>query len=96
MRRRGIAALASGGAAVALAWHTGWGRGERPLAEATGLRELAPELRPPPGLPWPADAGTAPSVQWLGHSGIVLDWYGVRLAFDPNLSPHCTVVRREL
>lgn len=26
----------------------------------------------------------------------MLDWHGTRLAFDPNLSPRCTIVRRAL
>lgn len=95
-RRRRVALAAIGALFSALAVHTGWGRGERPFEEATGWREIPEELRPTREVPWPAGAGPAPRLRWLGHAGLVVDWMGVRLLFDPCLSARVTIVRREL
>jgi len=93
-RRRVWAGL--GLTAAALVVHTGWGRGERPWRDATGWRRVPQGERPPGDLPWPATAGEAPRLAWLGHAGFLLEWRGARLLVDPNLSPRCTLVRREL
>lgn len=95
MRRRRVW-TGLGLAAAALVVHTGWGRGERPWREATGWRRIPAGERPPDDLPWPATAGEAPRLAWLGHAGFLLEWHGARLLVDPNLSRHCTLVRREL
>jgi len=96
MKRRDRLWAGVGLATAALAVHTGWGRGERAWREATGWRRIPESERPPSDLPWPAEAGEAPRLAWLGHAGFLLEWHGVRLLVDPNLSRTCTVVRREL
>jgi L-ascorbate metabolism protein UlaG (beta-lactamase superfamily) len=82
-------------AAAALAWHAGWTRGERPWRSATGWDRIPAAERVPSTGAALAVSG-APRLAWLGQAGFLLEWRGERIAVDPNLSPRCTIVRREL
>jgi len=93
--KRRIVAVGGALGALALGWHAGWARGERPWPIATGWARIPADERAPSTREL-LDSAVGPRLSWLGHAGFLLEWNGVRLAIDPNLSPRCTVVRREL
>ena len=82
----GSAAAGLGLVAVVMG-HVGWFAPPRAWGEATGWSTIPVEERPSFDLAWPDDAGEAPAVHWLGHSGFLIVWHGVRLLLDPNTSP---------
>ncbi len=97
LRRRRVLALAGAGlvvAGAALAVHLGWLRGARPWPEATGWDAIPAGERPGFDVPWPAGAGEAPRLDWLGHAGFLVRWHGQRILLDPNLSDVCTASPR--
>jgi L-ascorbate metabolism protein UlaG (beta-lactamase superfamily) len=77
----------------ALAAHTGWLGSPRPWQDATGWATL--RKRPEPRDTFELGGGEL-RLDWLGHSGFLLEWRRTRLLVDPNLSPRCTVARRVL
>ena len=84
------------GLVVAVMWHLGWFAAPRGWAMATGWSAIPADERPPLDLAWPADAGEAPGIYWLGHSGFLVVWHGVRLLLDPNTSSRINLVPRVL
>lgn len=62
------------------------------LAFAIGDRRMRVNDQIDPGRPprWPGPY----QLEWLGHSGFLLTWHGLRLVVDPNLNDHCTLVPR--
>lgn len=83
--------------AVAVALHTGWLRAPAPWQRATGWDRIDPALRPAaPRSRFALGAGETVDLHWLGHSGFLLEWRGVRLLLDPNTSDRCTVAPRLL
>jgi len=72
----------------------------RPWQRATGWDRIEPALRPgPPRCRFDLGApGQAEEVElhWLGHSGFLLGWRGVRLLIDPNTRARCTISPRLL
>lgn len=91
--------------ALAVALHTGWGRAPAPWRQATGWNRIDPALRPAAprsrfelGPSATGTGGGAETVElhWLGHSGFLLEWRGVRLLLDPNTSDRCSVAPRLL
>ncbi|MEL7061991.1 MAG: MBL fold metallo-hydrolase [Acidobacteriota bacterium] len=91
-------ALAAGlGSAVSLAgagW-LGWLQPRRSWPAATGWHRIPPPLRASIGGPLWTHA-SAPSVDWLGHSTMIVEWAGRRLVLDPHVRGHCTITRRIL
>ena len=72
----------------------------RPWQRSTGWDRIEPALRPgPPRCRF--DLGTAGQAEelelhWLGHSGFLLGWRGVRLLIDPHTRSRCTLSPRLL
>lgn len=98
-RRRRIAlvlAAALAATGTALGVHVGWLRDALPWPEATGWSRIPAPERAGFAVPWPADAGPAPDIAWLGHSGFVIDWRGARILLDPNLGDRVTVSPRRM
>ena len=84
---------------AALALHLGWATQPRLWQSATGWEQIPIDLRPAVTTqPWRAttDPEAAPDIRWLGHSGFVVTWHGMRLLLDPNTSRWCTIARRIL
>jgi len=82
------------GLAAAVMGHVGWFTPPRAWGEATGWSAIPVEERPSLDLAWLDDAGEAPEVHWLGHSGFLILWHGVRLLLDPNTSPRVILAPR--
>jgi len=77
--------------AVVLLYLLGWLTPAREWPRATGWDRIPPADRPAEvSLP----AGVR--LQWLGHSGFVLEWHGTTLLLDPNTHSLCTVSKRVL
>lgn|GEM_PF-572306 len=109
---RAVAGWALGASTVALAAHLGWtriwtrrpssGRTERGQLwqRATGWDRIEPALSPgPPRSHFDLGTPELPepvALHWLGHSGFLLRWHGVRLLLDPNTRARCTVSPRLL
>jgi len=92
---------------LAVALHTGWGRAPEPWQQSTGWDRIDPALRPAAprsrfvlggqgasATGEPDGTGETIDLHWLGHSGFLLEWRGVRLLLDPNTSDHCTIAPR--
>ncbi len=93
-RRRAatLGALLLAGALLAL--HVGWRRRARSWPEATGWARI-------PGAPAPRrdfdlGGGERLTLGWLGHSGFLVEWHGVRLLLDPHLADRVTISPRLL
>jgi L-ascorbate metabolism protein UlaG (beta-lactamase superfamily) len=84
------------GLVAAVMGHVGWFAPPRAWGEATGWSAIPVEERPSLDLAWPDDAGEAPEVHWLGHSGFLIVWHGVRILLDPNTSPRVILAPRIL
>jgi len=63
----------------------GWFSPQRPWQETTGW-DLIVHVNPSSQL--------EPDIQWLGHSGFLIQWEGVHILLDPNLSESCPPVKR--
>lgn len=80
---------------LALGWHLGWGIDPVGWVEATGWDRLV-------GAPVPSSTlllgpGEEPlHLDWLGHSGFLLKWHGVRMLLDAHTGSRCTVAPRRL
>ena len=85
----GLAALLAAGGLLAL--HVGWRRRTRLWPAATGWARI-------PAAPAPRSTFALGEEQlelaWLGHSGFLLEWRGVRLLLDPHLSDRVAISPR--
>src|SRR5215471_4160382 len=90
-RRRFLTCLAAGMGATA--GGTGWWLSVSQKRAARWARRLAGEARrkiePAPAKPnpvaWPENSIT---LAWLGHSTVLLNFYGIRVLTDPTLCSH--------
>jgi len=82
------------GAALVFLSQTGWFAAMRPWQDVAGWAAI-PSLERPIPISQISMTADAPRIQWLGHSGFLLQWHGKVILFDPNLSDHCTVIHRE-
>lgn len=98
MRLLPAAAVAAAALSGATAVWTGWLTAPAAWPRATGWERIpdAPEPTSVLHLGRPETGFDRLEIHWLGHSGFVLDWRGVRLLLDPNLSRRCTVAKRLL
>jgi L-ascorbate metabolism protein UlaG (beta-lactamase superfamily) len=83
---------------AALSLHLGWFSKAQPWESATGWDQIPQEDRPTLSVAWEsAEPGREPpTISWLGHAGFLLEWKGVRLLLDPNVSSWCTLTCRVL
>jgi L-ascorbate metabolism protein UlaG (beta-lactamase superfamily) len=86
---RGLAALLAAGGLLAL--HVGWRRRARPWPVATGWARIPAAPAPRSSFALGAERVT---LAWLGHSGFLVEWRGVRLLLDPHLSDRVTISPR--
>jgi len=91
MTRRRAAAFSCLAAVASFGFlsETGWLSRPRPWPETSGWRAIPADQRPSGVLP-----PDGPRIAWLGHSGFLVEWRGVRLLLDPNLSARCKMVKR--
>ncbi len=82
------------GSAGLLGLWAGWLTPVRDWRAATGWDEIPVQQLPASTVLWKDDDAPSPQIQWLGHSGFVLRWYGRTILIDPNTSRWCTVSRR--
>jgi len=82
-------------AGVALGLLAGWASPPRRWQLASGWDRIPSTERVPIEARLWSGAG-APSVRWLGHAGMVVDWRGQRLVIDPHTRAWCTSARRAM